>query len=160
WDQAVWQARLVQDSGGSGVVLSHTSPDGDEGYPGTVTAEAKYTLTDDDRLVLDYEATTDTPTIVNLSQHTYFNLAAGRSPTVLDPELMIDADRYTPVDADLIPTGDLADVGATPFDFRALTRLGARIDDALEQLSRGHGFDHNFVLNGRSTSTLDNEPPL
>src|SRR5262245_47526564 len=98
WDQAVWRARLSQDEGGAGVVLSHTSPDGDEGYPGAVTAEAKYTLTDDDRLVLDYEAATDRPTIINLTQHTYFNLAAGRSPTVLDHELMIDADRYTPVD--------------------------------------------------------------
>jgi aldose 1-epimerase len=160
WDQAVWQARLFQDAHGAGVVLSHTSPDGDEGYPGTVTAETTYALTDDDRLVLDYAATTDTPTIVNLTQHTYFNLAAGRSSTVLDHELLIDADWYTPVDAGLIPTGELAEVAGTPFDFRARTRLGARIDAAHEQLYRGRGFDHNFVLNGGATGNTDIEPPL
>ena len=159
WDQAVWRARLFQDAGRAGVVLSHTSPDGDEGYPGTVNAEAKYTLTDDDRLVVDYEAVTDRATIVNLTQHTYFSLSGGRSPTALDHALMINADRYTPVDADLIPTGDLADVARTPFDFRALTRVGARLEDAHEQLSRGRGFDHNFVLNG-PTSINDGEPPL
>jgi aldose 1-epimerase len=158
WDQAVWQARLFQEAHGAGVVLSHTSPDGDEGYPGTVTAETTYTLTDDDRLVLDYAATTDTPTIVNLTQHTYFNLAAGRSSTVLDHELMIDAGRYTPVDAGLIPTGELADVAGTPFDFRARTRLGARIEEAHEQLYRGRGFDLCAEI-GASGNT-DVEPPL
>ena len=147
WDQAVWAADPFQDARGVGVVLSHTSPDGDEGYPGTVNAKVTYTLKDDNQLVVDYSATTDKPTVINLTQHSYFNLTGGKSPDILGHELMINADRYTPVDDGLIPTGELAPVQGTPFDFRAATKIGARIEQDDVQLKRGKGYDHNWVLN-------------
>ncbi len=147
WDQAVWKADPFQNGTGVGVVLTHTSPDGDEGYPGTVNAKVTYVLTDDNALSVEYAATTDKPTIINMTQHSYFNLTAGRKNDILSHELMINADKYTPVDATLIPTGELASVQGTPFDFRASTAIGARIERANEQLTRGHGYDHNWVLN-------------
>lgn len=147
WDQAVWKADPFQDARGVGVVLTHTSPNGDEGYPGAVTAKVTYTLTDRNELAVDYEATTDAPTVINLTQHSYFNLSAGASPDILKHQLTINADRYTPVDDTLIPTGELAPVQGTPFDFRAPTAIGARIDQKNTQLERGKGYDHNWVLN-------------
>jgi len=150
WDQAVWKADPFQDGRGVGVVLTHTSPNGDEGYPGTVTAKVTYTLTDRNELAVDYEATTDAPTVINLTQHSYFNLSAGAAKDILGHQLMINADRYTPVDATLIPTGELATVQGTPFDFRTPTAIGARIDQDNEQLKRGKGYDHNWVLNAAS----------
>ncbi|MEZ5320188.1 MAG: aldose epimerase family protein [Vicinamibacterales bacterium] len=145
WDKAVWKAETFNQEIGSGVKLTHVSPDGDEGYPGTVTADVTYTLTDDNRLIIDYHATTDKPTIINLTQHSYFNLAG--QGDILGHELMIDADRYTPVDPTLIPTGEIASVEGTPFDFRQPTAIGARIEQDNEQLKRGLGYDHNWVLN-------------
>ena len=147
FDKAVWAAEPAPPAAGSaGLVLSHTSPDGDEGYPGTLRARVSYTLTDRNELVVEYHATTDKATPVNLTQHSYFNLSGGGD--ILDHELTVNAARYTPVDATLIPTGELATVAGTPFDFRKATKVGARIEAAHEQLKHGLGYDHNFVLDG------------
>lgn len=146
WNQKLWDMDAFQDKDGPGVVLTLTSPDGDMGYPGTVKAKVTYTLTDDNTLRIQYTATTDKPTVINLTQHSYFNLSAGASPDILSHELMLNAAQYTPVDATLIPTGELASVDHTPFDFRTPTAIGARINDKNEQLERGKGYDHNFVL--------------
>ena len=147
WDKVVWTPAEIQNANGVGVKLTYVSKDGEEGYPGTVTANVTYMLTDKNELVVDYQATTDKPTIVNLTHHSYFNLGGAKTPDILGHELSIPADRYTPVDATLIPTGQLAPVEGTPFDFRTPTKIGARINDANEQLKRGLGYDHNFVLN-------------
>lgn len=146
WDQAVWNAEPFQDKRGVGVVLTHASPDGDEGYPGAVKATVTYTVTDTNELRVDYLATADKPTVINLTQHSYFNLAGLKGTDVLGHQLMIAADRYTPVDEGLIPTGELAPVLGTPLDFRQRTPIGARIDQTHVQLQRGNGYDHNFVL--------------
>jgi len=147
WDKAVWAFDTFNNASGTGVVLTHTSPDGDEGYPGTVKAKVTYTLTDKNQLIVDYEATSDKATVINLTQHSYFNLAGGKAADILGHELMLNAGQYTPVDATLIPTGQIAPVDGTPFDFRTSTPIGARINDAKnEQLTRGKGYDHNWVL--------------
>jgi aldose 1-epimerase len=129
-----------------GLALRHISPDGDEGYPGTLTVRVRYQLTDEDELEVDYEAATDAPTPVNLTQHSYFNLAGSDSGDILGHELMIRADRFTPLDSSLIPTGAIAPVANTPLDFRTPTVIGARIDDRDSQLENAGGYDHNFVL--------------
>jgi aldose 1-epimerase len=146
FDKVVWKGDLVSTADGASVIFRYTSPDGEEGYPGTLQARVTYTLNDRDELTFDYAATTDKPTPVNLTQHSYFNLA-GAGNDVLGHELTIEADRFTPVDATLIPTGQLAPVSGTPFDFRKPTAIGARIGQDDEQLRRGSGYDHNFVLN-------------
>lgn len=146
WDKVVWAPEAFQNAGGVGVILRYTSPDGEEGYPGRVEAEVTYTLTDQNELRVDYLATTDAATVINLTQHSYFNLAGSRADDILGHELMIGAGRYTPVDETLIPTGELAPVDGTPFDFRALTAIGARIGEDHVQLTRGRGYDHNWVL--------------
>ena len=155
FDKVAWVAEPVTGADGAAVRFTRTSPAGEEGYPGALAVSVTYTLTDANTLAFDYEATTDAPTIVNLTQHTYFNLAgqrerAGDGPaplaTILDHVLQIAADRYTPVDATLIPTGELAPVEGTPFDFREGTPIGARIGADHEQLRRGRGYDHNWVL--------------
>ena len=146
FDKAVWNARPFEREGERGVVLVHRSPDGDQGYPGALDATVAYTLTDDDELVVEYSATADRATPVNLTQHSYFNLAGHGARDVLDHELTIHASHFTPIDERLIPTGELAPVADTPFDFRRPTRIGARIGADDVQLQRGRGYDHNFVL--------------
>jgi len=147
FDKVVWTAEPVNSPEGQGLSLSYVSADGEEGYPGTLSAKVVYLLTNDNALRIDYEASTDKPTIVNLTNHAYFNLKDAGATTILDHELMLNADRYTPVDKTLIPTGELAAVEGTPFDFRQPTAIGARIDGDHEQLKFGLGYDHNFVLN-------------
>lgn len=147
WDKVVWKAGdPFQDRTGTGIRLEYTSADGEEGYPGTVTAHVVYTLTPENTLVVDYHATTDKPTVINMTQHSYFNLGGTRTTDILGHEVMLNADRYTPVDATLIPTGELATVAGTPFDFRTATAIGARINDTNTQLEYGKGYDHNWVL--------------
>jgi aldose 1-epimerase len=148
WNQALWQGSPFEKAGAAGVILSHVSPDGDEGYPGKVAARVTYTLDDKDALHVLYQATTDKPTVINLSQHSYFNLGGAKAADILGHELVLRADRYTPVDDGLIPTGELAPVKGTPFDFTTPTRIGARIDADNVQIKRGKGYDHNFVVNG------------
>lgn len=147
FDKAVWSAEAFERAGEVGLVLTHTSPEGDEGFPGNLAVRATYTLNDANELILDYHATTDRPTVVNLTQHTYFNLAGEGSGAVLDHELTIHADRYTPVNANRIPTGELASVAGTPFDFRTQTAIGARMGADHPQLRFGKGYDHNYVIN-------------
>lgn len=146
FDKVRWDAAPRRDSSGVAVAFSYVSRDGEEGYPGTLSVRVTYTLTDSNQFVIDYEATTDKATPVNLTHHTYFNLAGHDAGDVLDHVLTVNADRYTPVDATLIPTGTLAPVDGTPFDFREPTPIGSRIDARHEQLERGGGYDHNFVL--------------
>jgi len=146
FDKVIWDGQDFRNKDGAGVVFRYTSPDGEEGYPGTLKVQVTYTLNDRNELVVDYLATSDKPTPVNLSQHTYFNLTGGQRD-VLDHELTLDADRYTPVDPTLIPLGTLAPVSGTPFDFTKPARIGARIGIEDDQLRRGRGYDHNFVVN-------------
>ena len=145
FDKFVWKAELLPK--GVGIALSRTSPDREEGYPGTLETRVTYTLTDANAIEIEFRATSDKPTPVNLTNHSYFNLAGHDAGTVLDHELAVHADRYTPVDSSLIPTGLLAPVDGTPLDFRTATRIGARIDQPHEQLEFGRGYDHNWVLN-------------
>lgn len=146
--KVVWDAEPFEGDGERGIVFTYTEPDGTEGYPGTLRTRVTYTLTDDDELILDYEATTDRATPINLTQHTYFNLAGHDSGDILSHELMIDADHITPVGETLIPTGELQPVDNTAFDFREPTAIGDRIDADDQQMRYGQGYDHNFVLNG------------
>jgi len=147
FDKVVWQTEPSVDSSGVRLVLRYTSDDGEEGYPGTLRATVAYTLSDSNQLAVEYEATTNKPTPVNLTQHTYFNLAGEGSGPVLGHVVTINADRYTPIDSTSIPTGELPSVAGTPFDFRSPTPIGARIDQRDPQLENGRGYDHNFVLN-------------
>jgi len=152
FDKVLWNVVPGTDSTGVSVTLSRTSPDGEEGFPGNLQATVRYMLTDKNELAIDYRATTDKATPVNLTQHSYFNLADD-SGDILGHELTIHASRYTPVDATLIPTGELATVEMTPFDFRKATAIGARISADNVQLKNGGGYDHNWVLD-RSGSGL------
>ncbi len=144
FDKVLWQGEALR--GGAGVAFTRTSADGEEGYPGNLKVRVTYTLSDKNELAVAYEATTDKPTIVNLTQHTYFNLAGQGSRDILGHVLRINADRYTPVDATLIPTGELASVDKTAFDFRQPTAIGARIRSEHPQMQFGRGYDHNWVL--------------
>jgi len=154
FDKVVWDATTSSDDFGLvRLALNHVSPDGDQGYPGTVRVQVTYTLTDSNALAVTYRATTDKATPINLSQHSYFNLTGDAQRDILGHVLTLNADRYTPVDTTLIPTGEIASVAGTPFDFRSATAIGARIDASDEQIRRGRGYDHNFVLT-RTDSVL------
>lgn len=148
FDKQVWQAEPL--AGKNGVAFTRTSPDGEEGYPGTLAVRVSYELTDSNQLIVEYRATTDKATPVNLTQHSYFNLAGDGSGDIMGQTLMLNADRFTPVDGTLIPTGEIAGVEGTPFDFRQPTTIGARIKQPHPQLKHGQGYDHNWVLNRRS----------
>ncbi|MBO0871677.1 MAG: galactose mutarotase, partial [Micromonosporaceae bacterium] len=130
-----------------GLLLRYESPDGDQGFPGGLVVTVRYTLTVENGIRMEYRATTDMPTVVNLTNHTYFNLSGEGSGPVYDHIVYLDADRYTPVGPTLIPTGELAEVAGTPLDFRRPTAVGERIRDDFEQLRFGRGYDHNWVLN-------------
>ena len=139
FDQKIWKSAVLDD----GVEFTLVSPDGDQGFPGTLTLTAKYTVTADSVRV-DYSATTDAATVVNVTNHAYFNLSGAE--TILDHEILLTADRYTPTDEALIPTGELAPVRGTPFDFSTARRIGDRIDSEHIQLERAGGYDHNWVM--------------
>ncbi len=150
FDKVLWTIDSVKSGSPASVVMSYTSPDGEEGFPGTLKVRATYSLSDDDELTIDYQATTDKPTIVNITNHAYFNLAGeGSNTDILGHRLMLAADAFTPVDSTLIPTGEIKPVAGTPFDFRKPMQIGARIRDGRDQQLRfGRGYDHNFVVNG------------
>ena len=144
----VWAPRIVSGPEGDALELATTSPDGEEGYPGTLTATVVYSLDADGGLKLAYSATTDAETVLNLTNHAYFNLAGEGSGDILGHELQIEADSFTAVDETLIPTGEIRPVAGTPLDFREPVAIGARIDDAFPQLQAGGGYDNNYVVRG------------
>ena len=146
WDGYVWDAKPFTKGDDVGIVFSRVSPDGEEGFPGTVKATVTYTITPENVWRIEYEGTTDKTTPLNMTQHVYFNLDG--SDTILDQELQIAASKYSPVNADLAPVGPAADVAGTPFDFRTFQVIGARIDDPDTVLQYGPGYDHNWVLDG------------
>jgi len=146
FDKRVWDAEEVREEGAAGMRLARVSPDGEEGYPGTLSAQVTYLLDDENRLRIDYRAESDRPTIVNLTNHTYWNLGGEGTGSVEDHVLQLAAGCYTPVDASLTPTGELVPVQDTPFDFTAPTAIGARIREGHPQLLIGRGYDHNVVL--------------
>lgn len=147
FDKRVWSAKDASANGVPAVQLNYLSADGEEGYPGNLTVTVTYTLTTQNELRIDYSATTDKDTVLNLTNHSYFNLAGEGHGDILSHLVTINADRFTPVDGTLIPTGELQSVAGTPLDFRTPTTIGARIDADNEQTKLGRGYDHNFVLN-------------
>lgn len=147
----VWDAKKLNNRH---LVLHYISEDGEEGYPGKLKVQVQYILTDDNELKMDYTATTNEATVLNLTNHAFFNLGGAASGTINDHKLMINADRYTPIDSTLIPTGEIASVENTPFDFTEPTAIGKRISEENKQLRHGAGYDHNFVLNKKKKGTL------
>ena len=155
FDKVVWTGKDASGPQGTAVELMYLSPNGEEGFPGNLAVTVRYTLSDNNELKIHYTATTDQTTVLNLTNHSYFNLAGQASGQILGHEMMINADRFTPINAKLIPTGELRPVKGTPFDFTQPTAIGARINEDNEQLKLAHGYDHNFVLNsgGGSVAT-------
>jgi aldose 1-epimerase len=150
FDKVVWKARPLATRAGASLELTYLSKDGEEGYPGNLSVRVVYTLTEGNELRIDYSATTDRDTVVNLTNHAYFNLAGQGNGDILKHKLTIYADRFLPADEKSIPTGELRSVAKTPFDFRRATEIGARIGQDEEQLKFGNGYDHTFVINGRA----------
>lgn len=151
FDKVVWNATESQTDSTASLVLTYLSKDMEEGYPGNLETKVTYTLTNENELEVAYESTTDKKTIVNLTQHSYFNLSGDFSKTILDHEITIEADKFIPVDATLIPTGELKDVTNTPFDFRIAKAIEKDIEVKNDQLKKGLGFDHCWVLNNQNT---------
>ena len=146
FDKHIWNAEQIRDGSAIGVRLARISPDGEEGFPGALSVSVTYLLTDANQLRIDYQATTDKPTVLNLTNHTYFNLAGEGSGSIYKHELMLNASVFTPTDDNLIPTGELAPVDGTPFDFRRAKQIGPAIRESHPQLITARGFDHNFVI--------------
>lgn len=147
FDKKVWDAKEISVHGTPALELHYLSPDGQEGFPGNLNVTVRYSLDNKNGLHLDYSATTDKATVLNLTNHSYFNLEGAGSQTILNERLTINADRYTPIDSTLIPTGAIDSVAGTPLDFRKATEIGSRIDENNEQLKLAKGYDFNFVLN-------------
>lgn len=147
FDKVLWQAEPVEKKDEACLILKYTSPDGEEGYPGTLNTTATYALSERNEFIVDFHATTDKPTPITLASHSAFNLAGEGTGDILGHELMLNADFYTPFDAGLIPTGEIASVKGTPLDFTRSTAVGSRIDEKHEQLMFVRGYDVNFVLN-------------
>ncbi len=154
FDKRVWDTEPITGRDSVGVRLRYVSPDMEEGYPGELTNEVTYTLNNRNELRLEYAATTTEPTIVNLTNHPYWNLAGQGNGKVLDHRMMINANQFTPIDSTLIPSGEIRDVAGTPFDFREPTAIGARINQETSQLRYGNGYDHNWVLNKSEPGVL------
>ncbi len=155
FDNQIWDATVIPPSHHSvGLKLHYLSKDGEEGYPGNLSVDVTYTLTNDNALRVDYRATTDAPTVLNLTNHTYWNLSGEGSGPIYDEVLWLNADQYTPVDPTLIPTGSIDPVAGTAMDFTRPTPIGARIRDSFSQLVIGHGYDHNYVLNRHDSTSL------
>ncbi|MDR3297202.1 MAG: galactose mutarotase [Prevotellaceae bacterium] len=150
FDKVVWEAKELQEKDIVGLTLTYLSKDGEEGFPGNLRVAVTFRLTNSNELRIAYEATTDKPTHCNLTNHTYFNLAAGKAATAMDHVLTVNADSFTAVDAGLIPVGSAVSVEGTPFDFRTPHAIGERINDYNEQLKLGGGYDHSYVLNADS----------
>jgi aldose 1-epimerase len=148
FDKVIWTGMPFENANSQGVTFKYVSPDGEEGFPGKLTARVTYTLNDKNELRINYEAMTTKDTPINLTNHAYFNLSGAGSPTILDHELMLAADHYTPVDETLIPTGEIAPVEGTPLDFREFHKIGERVDQLNDK--PGKGYDHNFVLNNQT----------
>jgi len=149
-----WNIEAVKDAKFPTLKLSYTSADGEEGYPGKLTTTVFYTLTDEDALEISYEAETDKPTVVNLTQHSYFNLSGNFTKTITDHELQINADHFLPVNETLIPTGEQKTVKRTPFDFTVSKPIGKDISADDDQLKKGKGYDHNWILNGKGLRSI------
>ena len=158
FDARVWDARPVEGDDEAAVALRLTSPDGDQGYPGQLAVDVVYTWTEAHELRIDYRARTDRPTVLNLTNHAYFNLAGDGAGSIEDHELQVHASHYTPADADQLPTGEVATVEDTPLDFRAPRRLGDRLRDPHPQLVAARGYDHNLVLDGKRPGDGEPEP--
>jgi aldose 1-epimerase len=154
FDKVVWKARDTLTANGQALELTYLSKDLEEGYPGNMPVRVVYALNDANDLKIEYSATSDKDTVVNLTNHTYFNLGGHDSGSILKHELMIKAARFTPTDASSIPTGELRSVEGAPFDFRIPTAIGSRVNQEHEQLTYGHGYDQNFVLNRADVSSL------
>jgi aldose 1-epimerase len=146
FDKVVWQARIIEVDKGEALQLDYTSKDGEEGFPGELKVRVIYTLTEDNALEIEYLAVSDRDTVVNLTNHTYFNLSGEGTSDILSHELMIDSERFTPINEECIPSGEIRDVAGTPFDFTMLKFIGEAIDVENEQLKNGCGYDHNYVL--------------
>jgi aldose 1-epimerase len=153
-DRQVWAVSPTAAPDGVAATLSYVSKDGDQNFPGTLTTRVTYTLTNDDALRIDYVASTDKDTVINFTNHSYFNLAGNGSGSVADQMLLVNADRYTPTGPDQIPTGEIALLEGTPLDFRQIMPIGARLHSAFQQMVYARGYDHNFVLNQRPADTM------